>query len=134
MTNKPAKPLTYTIECICDNCDFSGPVEIEKGTVAVQGSLICPNCGTRHLKKKPKVKPTKDLNPWVRRGSPWTLECPPIVVTPDPLPPAHPYCPPTYPQVWCQNASKQEVHSGILEQIFEHALSQMMDGPAKRGM
>jgi hypothetical protein len=140
MSNKP----TYTIECECNNCDFSGPVEIEKGTVAALGNIVCPNCGCRHLKKKVKTTTKQD---WVTPHYPYRYECPPIVITPDPLPPANPdYSPERWPKVWCQNSAtpvnahismqREELsalgkapslHGGLMGVIFENALADYLD-------
>lgn len=140
MSNK----ATYTIECECNNCDFSGPVEIEKGTVAALGNIVCPNCGCRHLKNKVKPAP---IDTWVKPSYPYRYECPPIVITPEPnpLPSAHPYKPNHWPQVWCQNSAtpvnahismqREEIsalgkapamHGGLMGVLFENALHDMM--------
>jgi len=40
---------TYKLEAVCDNCDYSGEVEIPKGTKVEE--MDCPQCGCKELHK-----------------------------------------------------------------------------------
>lgn len=75
---------TYTVEIVCDNCDFVGEKTLPKGTAASH-SMECPYCGckTAHKQTNKTVAPTyprfpkppKPL-PWV--DDDWTRPSPPI--------------------------------------------------------
>lgn len=44
---------TYTLDTFCQNCDFEGSVNIEKGNEV--NNHECPKCGTKMLKKVTKI-------------------------------------------------------------------------------
>lgn len=41
---------TYKIETYCTNCNFTGPIDIEKGKFVADKE--CPSCGNKSLEKK----------------------------------------------------------------------------------
>lgn len=61
----PYKPETYSVYTSCSNCDFTGEVNLPKGTLIkdVLQSIKCPTCGCETLTKSTKSKPDFLRNP-----------------------------------------------------------------------
>jgi hypothetical protein len=131
------KIKTYTISCICSNCDFSGSVELKCGQLATSVSeQECPNCGCKTLRKANKstdidLLHRREIHPW--RNPPHL----PLIQTdypPDYPSPAHPDL---SPKVWCQTpfatcslqqhevkalGKSPKLDGAIVGKVFEQAL------------
>ena len=113
---------TYSVICDCSNCGFSSPVDFPYG-VHVNASLVkCPNCGCKSLTKS--EMPFKDYKDYSKDMCPWGKRLPILAVPHDtPIPPAHPHHRPG--EVWCKQG-KSDVHPGIMGQLFELSLKNLV--------
>ncbi len=80
-------PTTYRVQVQCDNCEFDGQAEVERGRT-VPKVLECPRCGcmTAHKPTKPLVVPAVHprKRPWDPTPDWHTLEV--VVVNPPAVP------------------------------------------------
>lgn len=123
-------PPTYKIEAYCENCDFSGEIDVPKGTPFPYGEPVqgqeCPECGCATLRRyeleeeEPEVQP-EDITPqvaedWIRRAledarRPTRPYVPPYQPPRPTQPTPQPIYPQTEPYRWTTNGIRTGAHT-----------------------
>lgn len=66
-------PENYSVYVECDNCNFIGTIEIQKGFTVITAK--CPNCNCKQLKKSTMTPLVNDIIPTYQ---PIYIPCSPV--------------------------------------------------------